>query len=163
MSGRGIRILDPRTGKLTGRCPGPASSGECPLAGADGVVPCAGLLIEPVSADPEYWPLAVPRGYRHCDVPWNERARAYMRKAQRSHARWAEGLEQETSRIFRLAASGDRRYRDMTDYQLRTTALWRWRKSPFAEADRRREERSRHRAGVYLSFVRHRRGSAGKS
>ncbi|SNY59133.1 hypothetical protein [Paractinoplanes atraurantiacus] len=157
-----IRIFDPRTGELVRRCAGPTPAGLCPIIGEDGVVPCAGLLIAPAGADPEYWPLSVPRGYRHCDLPWNERAWAYARRAQRSHARWAQGLAEETARIFRLAAKGDRRYRDMDEYELRTTALWRWRKSPFAEADRSREERSRHRAGAYLSYIRQRHSSAGR-
>ncbi|GAA0504855.1 hypothetical protein Ade02nite_70840 [Paractinoplanes deccanensis] len=155
-----VRILDPRTGEVVRVCRGPGPSGVCPLRGANGVVPCAGFLIAPVGGDPQYWPLSVPRGYLHCDVPWNERARAYMTKAQRSHARWAEGLAHETSRLYRLAAAGDRRYRKMSPYELETTALWRWRKSPFAEADRRREERSRHRAGTYLGFIRHRRSAS---
>ncbi|WP_164842719.1 hypothetical protein [Actinoplanes solisilvae] len=155
-----IRILDPRKGDLVTVCRGPTASNACPLADENGVVACAGFLIAPADGDPEYWPLSIPRGYLHCDVPWNERARTYARKAQRSHARWAEGLEAERARLFRLAAAGDRRYRDMDEYELRTTALWRWRKSPFAEGDRQREERSRHRASAYLSFLRHRRSTS---
>jgi hypothetical protein len=155
-----IQILDPRTGDLVGTCQGPTASNSCPLVDENGVVPCAGFLIAPADGDHQYWPLLIPRGYLHCDVPWNERAQAYVRKAQRSHARWAEGLNAETERLFRLAAAGDRRYRNMDKYALRTTALWRWRKSPFAEGDRQREERSRHRASAYLSFLRHRRSTS---
>lgn len=89
-------------------CRGPYPSGACPLAGPDGVVPCAGFLIAPADADSEYWPLPIPRGYRHCDVVWNERAQAGLHNAERARERWQAGLIRETKRVRRLAAEKTR-------------------------------------------------------
>jgi hypothetical protein len=63
MSTQSIEILDPGTGKVVDVCRGPTSSGRCPRAGMNGVVPCAGHLIRPPGADRRLWPLSVPRNY----------------------------------------------------------------------------------------------------
>ncbi|MEU4424766.1 hypothetical protein AB0F81_29450 [Actinoplanes sp. NPDC024001] len=129
------------------------------MAGSDGVVPCAGLLISPAHADPEYWPLRIPSGYRHCDVLWNERALSCLEKAENSRRRWQSGLALENRRVVALAAAHDPRYRRMTARQLEKTALWRWRLSTAAQALRRSENNSRERAEKYLAFVEFRRNA----
>ncbi|MCM4084367.1 hypothetical protein [Paractinoplanes hotanensis] len=159
MTKRSIRILDPATGRGVRVCPGPSSTGACPLARPDGVVPCAGFLIAPAAADPEYWPLPIPIGYRHCDVIWNERARTGLHKAERAHEQWQAGLNREVQRVRKLAAGGDPRYRRMTDRNLEKTALWRWRLTGQAQALRRSEEKNERQAETYLAFVKYRRTS----
>ncbi|MEV0895416.1 hypothetical protein [Actinoplanes sp. NPDC049802] len=155
----GIRVLHPATGELIRVCPGPDRSGGCPLAAPNGVVPCAGLLIAPQPADPEYWPLPVPHGYRYCDVPWNVRARACLRKAEWLRERWRAGLRQETERVWVLAGRHDPRYRKMTPHELNATALWRWRLSAAGQALRRAEQKAQEQGETYLAFTEHRRNS----
>lgn len=153
-----VHILHPATGRLLGACRGPTASGACPLAGEDGVVPCAGFLIAPATtADPEYWPLPVPAGYRHCDLRWNELAEAGLRGAENCRARWQAGLERERRRARVLARSRDPRYRWMTTAELEKTARWRWRLSPDAQALRRSERKYQEQAATYLAFVKFRR------
>ncbi|MFI7547887.1 hypothetical protein [Actinoplanes sp. NPDC049599] len=152
-----IQILDPRTGKVLRHCRGPTAAGTCPLAGPDGVVPCAGSMIAPLHGDAQYWPLHVPPDYRHCDVPWNERALSCLRKADDCRRRWDEGLDREIWRVKTLAAARDPRYRNMTSAELRATARWRWRLSAAGQALRKSEQNSRARAEQYLDLVRFRR------
>ncbi|MBM2616294.1 hypothetical protein JIG36_12075 [Actinoplanes sp. LDG1-06] len=156
---RTIHILDPDTGLLVRVCRGPSAAGACPLAGPDGVVPCAGFLVAPAGADPEYWPLPIPLGYRHCDVTWNERARSGLDKAERAQARWQAGLDRELRRVRVLAGAKDPRYRRMTDRDLEKTALWRWRLTGEAQSLRRSQEKNERQAQSYLAFMRYRRAS----
>jgi hypothetical protein len=154
---RRIRVLHPVTGECVRTCHGPSPSGACPLAGPDGVVPCAGFLIAPAGADPEYWPLPIPDGYRHCDVIWNERAQSGLHHAERARERWQAGLNREIERVRALAAANDPRYRNMSSRDLGTTALWRWRLTGEAQALRRSEEKNERQADTYLAFVAFRR------
>jgi nucleotide-binding universal stress UspA family protein len=39
-------------------------------------------------ADHRHWPLPIPAGYRYCDVSWNEKAVASLRKAEQCRRRW---------------------------------------------------------------------------
>ncbi|MEU4689949.1 hypothetical protein [Actinoplanes sp. NPDC023714] len=155
---RGIRVLDPTTGALIRVCPGPYPAGGCPLAGPDGVVPCAGFLVTVDSTGNHHWPLRIPAGYRHCDVPWNERARDYLRTAETCRRRWDAGLSKEITRVRTLAAAHDPRYRRMSDHEMRATALWRWRLSAAGQALRRSEQKAQERADTYLTFLRSRHG-----
>lgn len=159
MTTRTIHIVDPVTGTCVRVCRGPRPSGVCPLAGPGGVVPCAGYLIAPAGGDPEYWPVPIPRGYRHCDVIWNERAQSGLHNAERARDQWQKGLERETQRVRALAAGRDPRYRRMTDRELRTTALWRWRLTGEAVALRRSEEKNERQADTYLAFLKFRRNA----
>lgn len=154
-----IRVLDPDTGETVRVCHGPSRTGACPLAGPDGVVPCAGLLIAPSRPDPEYWPLPVPAGYRHCDVIWNERARSGLDKAEQAREQWQAGLSREIKRVRYLASVKDPRYRKMTERELEKTALWRWRLTGEAQSLRRSEEKNERQAEAYLAFVKFRRTS----
>ncbi|GLY08717.1 hypothetical protein Acsp01_90960 [Actinoplanes sp. NBRC 101535] len=119
-------------------------------------MPCSGLLITPDTSDTTYWPLRIPRGYRHCDVPWNERVRTCVRKAEDNRRRWQTGLNRETDRVRALAAAHDPRYRAMTPAQLDHTALWRWRLTGAAQALRHSEREARDQADRFVSLVRFR-------
>lgn len=160
MATRSIRVLHPVSGACVRICRGPSPSGICPLAGPDGVVPCVGFLIAPADADPEYWPLPIPAGYRHCDVIWNERAQSGLHKAEHARRRWQAGLNRETERVRTLARANDPRYRKMTERELRQTALWRWRLTGEAQSLRRSEEKNERQADTYLGFIKFRRGAA---
>jgi hypothetical protein len=160
MTTRRIQVRQPRSGKIVGVCPGPTDAGACPFAGPGGVVPCAGFLIGPPGADPRYWPLPVPAGYRHCDVPWNEMAAASLDKAEQCRRRWRAGLRHRTARVRTLAVRGDPRYRAMSPHDLDLTALWYWRLSSTAQGLRRGEKRAQERAETYLAFAEHRRDTA---
>jgi hypothetical protein len=155
-----IHILHPVTGECVRVCRGPSPSGACPLAGPDGVVPCAGYLIAPAGVHPESWPLPVPQGYRHCDVTWNQLAQSGLHNAERARERWQAGLARETERVRSLAAAKDPRYRKMTDRELEMTALWRWRPTGQAQSLRRSEERNERQAHTYLDFVKFRRNGS---
>lgn len=156
MATRSIRVIDPATGECVRTCHGPSPAGACPLAGPNGVVPCAGMLIEPADADPEYWPLPVPVGFRHCDVIWNERAQSGLREAERAREQWEAGLRRETERVRQLAARNDPRYRNMSERDLQKTALWRWRLTGLAQSRRRAEEKNERQADTYLAFIKFR-------
>jgi hypothetical protein len=160
MTTRKIQIRQPGTNAIVGTCPGPAEAGTCPFADATGVVPCAGFLIEPAGADHQHWPLPIPAGYRHCDVPWNERAVASLRKAENCRRQWQTGLRNRRTRVRRQAAGRDPRYRDMSPRDLDLTALWYWRLSTTAQGLRRGEKRAQEEAETYLAFTEHRRNSA---
>jgi hypothetical protein len=155
MNTHAVEIRSPATGEVTDACRGPAPDGACPRAGRNGVVPCAGRLIAPRDGDPRYWPVWVPPGCRHCQLGWNEQALACLHEAERCHDKWRAGLVRETERVLLLAARRDRRYRRMTDRQLRITAQWRWRLSSCAAALSRSEEKQRERARLYLSLAEH--------
>jgi len=161
MTTQSIRILHPVTGELIRQCRGPTESGVCPLAGPGGVVPCAGMMIAAAEPDPGYWPIPIPRGYRHCDLPWNEKIRSCLRKSEHCRRRWQSGLKRETLRIRTLARYGDPRYRKMTERELDITALWYWRLTVAAKSLRRAEERAQHQAKVYLDLTEYRRSLAG--
>jgi hypothetical protein len=155
-----IRVRQPETGTIVRSCPGPTAAGACPFAGADGVVPCAGHLIEPDRADAQHWPLPIPHGYRYCDIPWHEKAAAALRKAENCRNQWRAGLDRRTARIRYLAAHHDPRYRDMSPRQLELTALWYWRLSTEAQGLRHAEKRAQEEAETYLAFIEHRRDAA---
>jgi hypothetical protein len=162
MTRQGIQILDPDTGEVVGACRGPTASGECPYAGKDGVVPCAGHLIRPPGADRGLWPLSVPRHYRYCEVGWNAKAISCLTEAEACRDKWRAGAAKETERVFARAAAGDPRYRKMTVSQLQTTGLWRWRLSTPAVQLSKSEEKNRERARLYLTFAGYRRLSTGR-
>jgi hypothetical protein len=153
MRAQRIEIRDPDTGGLVGVCQGPAASGACPSAGPNGVVPCAGRLISPPHPDRRLWPLAVPRGYRYCELGWTARALSCLTEAENCRDKWNAGADRETERVFARAAGGDPRYRAMTPSQLSTTGRWRWRLSTSAMQLSRAEERARERARLYLRFA----------
>lgn len=157
MTTDGIQVLHPVTGGVVRICRGPTPSGRCPFTAPGGIVPCAGMLLAPMHADPTCWPVRVPAGYRHCDLPGNERAQACLRKAENCRQRWQRGLERETQRMMILAAARDPRYRKMTTTQLKRTALWCWRLSAAGQALRRSEAHSREQAHDYLEFLKYRR------
>jgi hypothetical protein len=161
MTTQSIRILHPVTGALVGRCRGPTESGVCPKAGPNGVVPCAGMMIAAAEPDPGYWPVPIPRGYRHCDLPWNEKVRSCLRESEHCRQRWQSGLKRETLRLRALARSGDPRYRKMTERDLDITALWYWRLSVAAKSLHHAEKRAQHQAKVYLDLTEYRRSLAG--
>jgi hypothetical protein len=123
-------------------------------------VPCAGYLIAPAGVDPEYWPLPVPEGFRHCDVTWNRLAQSGLHRAERARERWQAGLARETDRVQALAAAKDPRYRKMTGRDLEKTALWRWRQTGEAQALRRSEEKNERQADTYLAFLKFRRNAS---
>lgn len=85
---------------------------------------------------------------------------ACLHEAERSHAKWQAGLARETRRVLVLAAERDPRYRRMTDLQLRTTALWRWRLSSYAASLSQSEQKQRDRARLYLALAEHQRAAA---
>ncbi|GGN52004.1 hypothetical protein FHR83_008810 [Actinoplanes campanulatus] len=161
MTLREIQILHPVTGEVLHTCPGPDPSGRCPMAGPDGVVPCAGLMIAPPRPDPPYWPLRIPPGYRYCDVPWNEKVRACLRKAENCRRRWDAGLRRSNMRVHYLAEHRDPRYRKMSPRDLDVTALWYWRLSGTAQGLRRSEQRAQEQADTYLAAAERRRTAAG--
>jgi hypothetical protein len=160
MTTQSIQVLDPDTGMVIGVCRGPTPSGRCPLAGRNGVVPCAGRLISPPDADDRFWPLSVPRNHRHCEFGWNARAVADLEEAEACRAKWRAGAARETKRVFARAAAGDPRYRRMTTRQLESTGLWRWRLSTSAIQLSRSEEKHEKRARMYLNFAEYRRLTA---
>lgn len=160
MTTNGIQIRDPVTGALFGVCSGPTERGTCPRAARNGVVPCAGHLIQPRVGDPQYWPVYVPAGYRHCEVGWHEQAAACMQKALACRRQWHAGLKEQTRRIMDRAAAGDPRYRTMTVRQVEKTAWWYWRLSPYAGRLSQSEIKCRERARLYLRIAEHRRSCA---
>ncbi|HZS13290.1 MAG TPA: hypothetical protein VFC09_01705 [Candidatus Dormibacteraeota bacterium] len=62
---RMILLLDPATRAIVAQCSGPAENGDCPNAGAGGVVPCAGRRIVPAyGTGIEGWHLTVVDTHR---------------------------------------------------------------------------------------------------
>ena len=72
-----VYILSAATGEMIDHCDGPEPGGRCPYAGGDGIVPCSGCRVAPLSAGPEYWLLFVPPRSRHCPQAWNLEAVGY--------------------------------------------------------------------------------------
>ncbi|MFI1996650.1 hypothetical protein [Actinoplanes sp. NPDC020271] len=153
MTERIVEIRDPATGQVTDICHGPAPDGDCPGRGRDGVVPCAGMLVQPHGGDPRLWPVAVPPGCRGCRLTWNEQAAACTRRAESCRDQWQEGLEQEIYLVRVLAARKDPRFRHMSTRQLRITAFWRWRLSAQAQGLRHSEQKQRDWARMYLALA----------
>ena len=72
MNGTRVDILDALTGAVVGHCQGPTLSGQCPRLDEDGVPPCSGHRIVPMSAGPDGWLRWVSPASRHCPLAWNE-------------------------------------------------------------------------------------------
>jgi hypothetical protein len=111
MNTQSIEILDPGTGKVVDVCRGLTSSGRCPRAGMNGVVPCASHLIRPPGADRRLVAVVGAPELRYCDLGWNAKAISCLTEAGACRDKWKAGAASETRRVFARAAAGDPRYR----------------------------------------------------
>jgi len=135
---------------------GPAEqteTGICPRTSRDGIVPCAGCLVAPLNADPEYGPLWVPPNSRHCVLGWSLQAILSLKQAESYHDQWLAGLTREINHVKVRAAYRDHRFEYMTPKELERTGRWRWTHSHQAKSLDVLERDSRERARMYLAFA----------